>query len=402
LYQPIDSGAKWAIIAIGVSDIIDSLDMEDPMRLIRLFAFALALTAIALPVSAAEPTIGNPGIKAIEAIAFGPDGLLLIGDGKGQQVVVIETGDLAPVKWATTTVPNIKEHIAGRLGTTEKGIDILKLAVNPVSHKAYIAVRKLQGKDDIVVTLDGAGKVSEFPLEKVKYTRYALNTGDPSKVKLVTDLSWTGDRILVACQATEKFDAKLFSIRLDEKEAICFSTETFHVAHGRWETAAPLRTIIPYMEGNKKYIVGAFTCTPIVRYDLDDIKPSGQVKGESVIELGYGNQPRDMFTYEKDGKHYILMCNQRVFAQKNDPVRPSPYWTVKVDQSILGERDKINQKALQRIPAKGRSSESATDRAVPVPAYDGVMHMDRLNATQAVVIRTDDKGAMDLAVLPLP
>jgi hypothetical protein len=371
------------------------------MRLARLFAIALLFTAVTLRASA-EPTVGNPGIKSIEAIAFGPDGLLLIGDGKGGQVVAIETGDVTPVKWAATEVPNIKEHIAGRLGTTASGIDIVKLAVNPMSQKAYIAVRKLQGKDDIIVTIDGASKVNEFPLDKVKYTSYALNTGDKSRVKLVTDLSWTGDRILVACQATEKFDAKLFSIRLDEKEAVCFGTETFHVAHGRWETAAPLRTIIPYMEGNKKYIVGAFTCTPIVRYDLDDIKPAGQVKGQSVVELGYGNHPRDMFTYEKDGKPFILMCVQRVFNQQNDPVRPSPYWTVKVDQTLLGETKNINQKALTRIAGKGKSNVSTTDRAVPVPAYDGVMHMDRLDAAQAVVIRTDAKGAIDMAVLPLP
>lgn len=372
------------------------------MRLARLFALSLLLTAVvSLTASAVEPVTGNPGIKSIQAIAFGPDGLLLIGDGRGEQVVAIETGDVTGVNWTTNAVPGIKDQIAGRLGTTASGIDMLKMAVNPASRRVYIAVKKLQGKEDIIVTVDGNGKVSEFPLEKVKYTRYALNTGDKSRVTLVTDLSWTGDRILVATEAA-KFDAKLFSIRLDEKEAVSFSTDTFHVAHNRWETTAPLRTIIPYKEGSKSYIVGAFTCTPIVRYDLDDIKPSSRVKGESVIELGYGNHPRDMFTYEKNGKNYILMCVHRKFGQDKDPVRPSPYWTVKVDQTILGERDNINQKALTRVAGKGQSSVSKTDRAVPVPAYDGVMHMDRLDATQAVVIRTDSKGAIDLAVLPLP
>jgi hypothetical protein len=206
----------------------------------------------------------------------------------------------------------------------------------------------------------------------------------------------------VAAQANETFASKLFSIRLDSDEPVAFSTETYHVAHGKWETKAPIRTLLPYVEGGKKYIVGAFTCTPIVKYSLDDLKPQGQVKGESVIELGYGNHPRDMFTYEKDGKNYILMCTFRGFGQKTDPVRPSPYWTVKIDQTILAETKNINQKALTRTAGKGKSSESTTDRAVPVPAYDGVMHMDRLNATQAVVIRTDAKDAIDLAVLPLP
>jgi hypothetical protein len=373
------------------------------MRLLCTSALALLLAGAVTLTASAEPTVGDPGIKSIEAIAFGPDGLLLIGDGKGTQVVAIETGDVKPIKWSKTEIANIKEQLAGRLGTTASGVDIRKMAVNPASQKVYIAVRKLQGKDDLIVTVDGDGKVSEFPLEKVKHTRYALNTGDKARVTLVTDLTWTGDRILVATEAA-KFDARLFSIRLDEKEAVCFSTETFHVAHNKWETQAPLRTVIPYMEGGKKYIVGAFTCTPIVRYDLDDVKPSSKVKGESVIELGYGNHPRDMFTYEKEGKNYILMCVYRKFGQEKDPVRPNPYWTVKVDQTILGEKDKINKSALTRISGKGKSSESTTDRAVPVPAYDGVMYMDRLDAMRAVVIRTDAsaKDAGDLAVLPLP
>ena len=52
--------------------------------------------------------------------------------------------------------------------------------------------------------------------------------------------------------------------------------------------------------------------------------------------------------------------------------------------------------------AEGEMPALMAIRAVPVPAYDGVMHMDRLDATRAVVIRTDDKDAIDLAVLPLP
>ena len=33
---------------------------------------------------------GDPQIKSIEAISFGPNGLLLVGDSKGAQVVAIE------------------------------------------------------------------------------------------------------------------------------------------------------------------------------------------------------------------------------------------------------------------------------------------------------------------------
>ena len=370
------------------------------MKLLRFGALAvLSALAITLSARAVEPVVGDPGIKSIEAIAFGPDGLLLIGDGRGAQVVAIHTEDLAGAKWTKTEIADIRGHLAGKLGTEANGIEILKLAVNPASKKVYIAVRK--GKQDILVTVDGAGKVGEFSFEKVKHNCFALNTGDKSKVAKITDLTWASDRILVAVQANENFGSKIFSILPKGPEAVCFSTETYHVAHTQWETKAPIRTVIPYEQGGKRYLVGAFTCTPIVKYALEDMKPGGQVKGESVIELGYGNTPQDMFIYEKDGKSYILMNTFRLdFAQKKDPVGPSPYWTAKVDYNILAEAKNINEKALQRTA--GKASESKTDRAVIVPAYHGVMHMDRLDTTRAVVIRTSEKDGMSLAVLPLP
>src|SRR5262249_20268953 len=155
-----------------------------------------------------------------------------------------------------------------------------------------------------------------------------------------------GDRVLVAAQASDTFGSKIISVPAPlaaGAECGCFSTETYHVAHGRWETNAPIRTVIPYEHDGKKYLVGAFTCTPIVKYALDDLKPGARVKGVSVIELGSGNNPLDMFVYEKDGKSYILMNHQR-FQHKQNPAGPSPYWTAKVDHTILRETDKVNEK----------------------------------------------------------
>jgi len=360
--------------------------------------FLLASTA-----SGAELTSGNPKLQSIESISFGPDGLLLIGDGRGAQVIAVQTGDLKPVQWGKLDGNDLKEQIGGRLGTDGKGIEILKLAVNPASHRAFLAVRKLNGKQDLILTVDGQGKIQEFPLDSVKYTAYKLPADEKAPIVKITDITYADGRILLAVQAKEQFASKIYSIDTRQDDAVPYwiSTETFHVAHGRWETNAPIRTVIPYVENGKKYLVGAFTCTPIVKYSLDDLKAGARVQGQSVIELGNGNTPQDMFVYEKNGKPYILMNNFRMaMMQKSNPVGPSPYWTAKVDHSILGETEKINEKALRRVANK--ASESKTDRAVIVPEYHGVVMMDRLDAERALVIRTDDKGAFNLAVLPLP
>jgi hypothetical protein len=368
---------------------------------------ALGLLWAPLALRAQSPNLkgaitGTPALKSIQAIGFGPNGLLLIGDGRGAQVIAVDTGDTKATKWTTKKRPNINEELAGRLGTTAKGIEIVKIAVNPASQTAYFAIRVLDGKKDLILTMDGDGKVREFPLEKVRFVRIELPVEDKSPMKMITDIAWADDQVLVAAQANETFASKIITIATPlqhESKGTVASTETYHVAHGRWETNAPIRTILPYEENGKKYLVGAFTCTPLVKYSLTELRPGARVKGTSVIELGNGNTPRGMFTYQKDGKTYILMNTYRMF-HKRDPVGPSPYWTVKVDQTILQEAEKVNQKALRRV--KGKASVSMTDRAVVVPEYHGVVLMDRFDAQNALVVRTDDKGAMDLAVLPLP
>src|SRR5437879_4229221 len=115
----------------------------------------------------------------------------------------------------------------------------------------------------------------------------------------------------------------------------------------------------------------------------------------SVIELGAGNTPQGMFTYEKGGKKYILMNTKRFMKAFG----PSPYWTVRIDYDLLRENTKVNEKALRRLKA---GNEPATDRAQMMPAYHGVMSMARLDDERALGVRSDGKGGFDLVVLALP
>lgn len=350
-------------------------------------------------------TTGTPPIKSIQAISFGPNGLLLIGDGRGAQVFAVETGDATAQEWSKREVPNIKDELAGRIGTTGQGIEIIKIAVNPASQTAYFAVRKLDGKKNLILTLNGDGKVGEFVLENVKYARVTIPAAEESPTR-ITDITYAGDRLLVSAIAGKgEFASKFVAIPLpleNDAQSDFNTTRTYHVAHGKWETHAPIRTVMPYEENGKKYLVAAFFCTPIVKFAVEDLQPGAMVEGTSVIELGTGNVPQDMFMYEKGGKKYILMNMFRQFGQKDNPVGPSPYWTAKVDYTLLRETVNVNEKALQRAPRGTRASVSRTYRAQIVDDYHGVMHLDRLNAERALVVRIDDKGGLNLAVLPLP
>ncbi|MBI2805793.1 MAG: hypothetical protein HYX68_12510 [Planctomycetes bacterium] len=366
-----------------------------------LFATVFVLLASA---AFAQADAGDPKLKSIDALGFGPDGLLLIGDSKSAAVVTVDTGDVRETTWNKAGIANIDQLLAAKLGLTAKDIQITKVVVNPASRKAYIAIRSMKIKQDVILTIDGAGKVAEFSLENVKFNRYPLNTGDKG-LKVLTGIAWAGDRILVASQVNTTFESRVFSIVPGAKGDPCssFSTETFHTGHNAVETKAPLRTIMSYEDAGKRFVIGSFTCTPIVRYPLTDVQPGAQLKGSSVVELGHGNAPREMFVYEKDGKKYILMgCLRMARFHKTNPVGPSPYWACKVDHDLLKETTKVNKNALWRFnPRTGKASKSETDRATIAQEFFGVQYMDRLDSARALTIR-EEKGGLALRVLQLP
>src|SRR3977135_2750680 len=68
---------------------------------------------------------GTPEIKSISALAFGPDGILFIGDSKAASVVAVDLKDKTMVeKTPAVNVKNIDQKIAAALGTEVKNIRI--------------------------------------------------------------------------------------------------------------------------------------------------------------------------------------------------------------------------------------------------------------------------------------
>lgn len=350
-----------------------------------------------------KTTHGRPQLGSIEVLAFAPEGVLLIGDGRNSQVFAVVTGDTrsGPAAPFAAKIEGLGQKLGETMGTDHNGIEILDMAVNPASGKAYFAVRKKDDNAHALLTVDGSGKIGEFLLESVDYARLALDTGSGSKINRVTDIAWADDRAIVAGAANEEFASKVFVLRgplAHDMKGQVHSAETYHVSHHKWETKAPMSAIIPYKEDNRMYVVGAFACTPVVKYPVDALEPGAKVKGISVIELGSGNKPLDMFAYQKDGREYVL-ANTFRFHHQRRPLGPSPYWTVRFERDLLGENENVNEKALNRID---KDLKPITPRIVFVDAYNGVVQMDQLDASRALVVRENAEGDVDLEALPLP
>ena len=361
------------------------------MKRIIPFAFFILLNLTAF----LKAEQGNPKITGIDALAFGPDGLLLIANGP--RVVIVATGDVKKTTWTKNEIPKVDQIFAGKLGLQPADMEIRKIAVNPASMKAYVLVRALTMKTNVILAMDGAGGISEFSLENVRFKSYALKTPDVAITK-ATDIAWAGGKIIVSTQATDKFASRGFTIDPTDKSGapIQVSTKTYHVGHNKWETEAPLRAIMPLVEAGKTSVVGAFTCAPMVRYDIEEVKANEQVTGRSILELGPGNTPRSMFSYERGGTRFVLV-NVATNNKKPAAGFPSAYWTARVDAGMLNETTNINENALWRAGRKNPAGE----RVQVVDDYSGVQQMDRVDSTRALAIMESD-GGLALRVLQLP
>src|ERR1700761_6510077 len=88
---------------------------------------------------------GTPEIKSITKLAFGPTGVLFIGDSQNATIVAMDTKDTKKGTAKAYDLKNVDVKIAEALGTTKENITITDVAINPVSKKLYIAVKSADG-----------------------------------------------------------------------------------------------------------------------------------------------------------------------------------------------------------------------------------------------------------------
>ncbi len=347
----------------------------------------------------AKTTKGSPEIGRIDVLSFAPGGVLLIGDGAKRQVVAVDTKDTNGSTESFKTIPHLNKELAGRLGVKAGDIEVIDMVVNPDSGKLYLSVRKQDDKTYVLVRIDSKGEISPVSLKSVDYAAIPLPQGEKTPVNTITDLAWVGDRLVAAARCNEEFASKIFATRgalSHGQVGQIYSAETFHVAHGRWETKAPMSVLIPYEEDGKPYIVGAFSCTPVVKYPLDALQPGAKIKGISMIELGSGNRPLDMFSYDKGGKGSVI-ANTFRFHHSRRPFGPSPYWAARFDKDLLANNEATNKEAVRRL----KGNDPATDRIQLVEDFHGIVQMDRLNDTHAIGLKEAGED-VDLVLVALP
>ncbi len=361
----------------------------------------LALLAVASLAVAAAPLQdarkGGLTFRNVSALGFGPDGLLLVADYGQAAVLAIDTGDTGPFLKLAAPVADLGSVVAGGLGTTADNLNFIDLAVNPASGKIYLAVQRRPDNASLVLTVDAAGRVQ--PLDTtVAWAAVTLPGGTDSKVTRVTDVAFDRDRVFATGSANEEFASRIFTIPVPVRHgdsAAVFSAETYHVAHRKWETKAPIQSFIPYHAKDGRYVVGAFACTPVARFRVDDIDSGAKVKGVSMVELGSGNRPLDLFEYtDASGKEWLVVHTQRF---KDNLFGPSKFWGARISMDHVNAVEEINEKAVWRDVKEKQGPEGIEI----LDALFGAVQVDRLGERDMVVLREQD-GRFSLEVAALP
>ena len=362
-----------------------------------------ALLALALLASramavnwTADMKHGKVTFKSLGPLAFGPEGILFAADTRGASIFAIATGDKKPAPGGESLqVKAINQKIAGLLGTTAEQLLINDLAVNPISHQAYLAVSRGRGPDAIPVLVrvktDGRPEVVE--LDNVLFSRAELpdapvegvvgegNRQSNPRQESITDIAFFQDRVLVAGLSNEEFASTFRAIPFPFKTvANGTSVEIYHGSHGRFETRSPVRTFVPFNIGNEPHLLAAYTCTPLVELPISALKPGAKLKGKTIAELGNRNRPIDMIVYDKGGKSYLLLAN-------------SARGVMKIGTEHIQDMKSIASPV--RDGTKGLAYET-------VAGWTGVDQLDLFDDKNALVLRHGEGTSLNLESLPLP
>jgi hypothetical protein len=277
--------------------------------------------------------------QAAGALAFSPDGVLFVGDNKLGAVFAFETErGQAPVSLDPFLFESIDEKIAGVLGVAVKSLVINGMAVHPVTREPYLSagVRNGDRLEPAVVSVSLAGEVRPFDLSSSKMTVHRLTdvpdegktfksragsfpyppaavfdekARTPLRSMTIVDLKFYNGDVYVAGVSNQEFSSTLRRIPNPFTGAASETQlEIYHLAHGLYETRAPIRTMQFATIDGEDTLVAAYACSPLVTIPVSELKHGAKVRGKTIGDMGNG-QPISMVAFRDGDEDKLFITN---------------------------------------------------------------------------------------------
>ncbi|MEO1258891.1 MAG: hypothetical protein AAFZ15_08830 [Bacteroidota bacterium] len=340
-------------------------------------------------------TTGKAAIQSMSVLTFGPEGILFVGDSKGGNIYALDLNDREKNESTERfAMEDVETKLGSALGVGPKEVLIHDMAVNPISQNIYLAVSRADAMQlgywrmandianaTILIKIKPDGSMEEVSLESI-YHSYAevpkvIEPGTESwrksdyRTDAITDIAYDDRKLYVAGLSNEEFASALRIMDFPFNKKTSYSTiEVYHVAHKKWETEAPIRTLVPYTMNGQKYILAGYTCTPFVSIPVNDLKPGKHVVSKTLAEFGSGNMPIDIISYKSGDQPMLLMSNSNKTLIRINPAKidvgekgltepmPEGAYTIGLDHDVLSGQgitqiDNLNSNnilLLQRQP----------------------------------------------------
>jgi hypothetical protein len=284
--------------------------------------------AVSLSPEAAQakaPPNASARVRSISAMAFAPDGKLVVADWRSGALHALPLPSAPEAKERSFNVPDLSDRLAAAFGVRADHLRVTASALHGKTQTAVLAVA-LGRKTDAPVGLavvDASGRVTRLPLDAAVSASQPL-TAMPADGQLwghqrartltVTDLKAHGNELIVAGLTGATFSSTLRRIPYPFSGAgTASAVEMYHAVHNQIETRAPVRTFSIIDVAGEPTLLAAYTCTPLVTVPMSALKDGARVRGKTIAELGFGNTPLDMLPFSIDYKgqrsDWVLVAN---------------------------------------------------------------------------------------------
>jgi hypothetical protein len=339
-------------------------------------------------------TPGKAELQSAGAMTFGPDGILFVADARGAAIYALDIKDTS--KDTVTTafeLKNIDKALAAFLGISSDEVLINDMIVHPVSQNVYLSVSRGRGVDSrpVLVRINRNKELIEVKTDNILFSKADIanapgadektSWGAPKRPMAITDLSFYDGTLYVAGLSNEQFASRLRRLSFPFKsQQVDNSVEVFHTSHNRYETQAPIETMLPLTLNGQPHVLAGYGCAPLAKFSVAELKEQKHVKGHTLAELGGGSRPLDMVLFKRKGQDHVLIANSNrsVYKIKVSDLENSQPLTTAVDDIYV-----------------------SSGTPFVATGYVGVTQIDNLNKNFIVAIQRDiQTGALNLVSIP--
>ena len=326
-------------------------------------------------------------------LAFAPDGTLFAADTQGAAIVALDLGAQANGGAAGAKgLDAIDEKLAALLGTGASEVVITDLAVHPKTRNAYVSVMRGQGagaaaalfrvdgswRDRQRAAPDAAIPARRDP-ERARRESHARGPIPARRSSPTWRLRMAASGWPVCPTKSSRPSCARSRIR-SPASMPGTSVEIYHGNHKAVETRSPVNAFVPYTLNGEQYLLAGYTCTPLVKFPISNLKPGQKVRGVTIAEFGAGNRVLDMIVYRKGGQEFLLTTN--------------------------------NSRGVMKIPTNTFAAAAPITAPVEtetggvpfekVTTMTGIQQLDKLDDNNSIVVARTAAGGINLQVLALP